>query len=150
MRELRQASCKFVNITQEDVIKGLEIEEPEGGHQPSPTTIFSHVLDPLADRQEAEESSARTRNRAIECAPPTLRLEWDDRFVLVITSSMSRLTIEPSSGNIERGRNLLRNCQMAAIFLAHYTILLTEEGGTSACWNIFSLGPVIEDITDQE
>ena len=75
MRELRQAIHKFVNITREDVIKGLEMEEPESGHQPSPTTIFSHVLDPLADRQEAEEPSARTRNRAIECAPPTLRLE---------------------------------------------------------------------------
>ena len=46
MRELRQAICEFVNITREDVIKGLEMEEPEGGHQPSPTTIFSHVLDP--------------------------------------------------------------------------------------------------------
>ena len=89
MRELRHAVCKFINITREDVIKGLEMEEPEGGHQPSPTTIFSHVLDPPADRQEAEESSARTRNRAIECAPPTLRLEREDRFVLVVTSSMS-------------------------------------------------------------
>ena len=48
MRELRQAICKFVNITQEDVIKGLEMEEPEGGHHPSPTTIFSHVLDPIS------------------------------------------------------------------------------------------------------
>ena len=75
MRELRKAVHEFVNITQEDVTKGLEMEEPEGGHQPSPATIFSCVLDPPADRQEAEESSARTRNRAVECAPPTLRLE---------------------------------------------------------------------------
>ena len=92
------------------MIKGLEMEEPEGGHQPSSTTIFSHVLDPLANRQEAEESSARTRNRAIECALPTLRLERDDQFVLVATSLMSQLTIEPSNGNTKRGRNLLRNC----------------------------------------
>ena len=41
VRELRQAICEFVNITWEDVMKGLEMEEPEGGHQPSPTTIFS-------------------------------------------------------------------------------------------------------------
>ena len=78
MRELRQAICKFINITQGDVIKGLEMEEPEGGHQLPPMTIFSHVLNPPADRQEAEESSARTRKRAIECAPPTLRLEQDN------------------------------------------------------------------------
>ena len=78
MRELRQAICKFVNIICEDVIKGLEMEEPEGGQQPSPTTIFNHVLDPMANRQEAEESSTRNRNRAIECASPTLRLERDD------------------------------------------------------------------------
>ena len=126
------------------------MEEPEGGHQPSPTTIFSCVLDPLADRQEAEESSTRTRNRAIECAPPTLRLEQDNRFVLVITSLMSRLTIEPSNGNIEMGRNLLRNHQMADIFLACHAILPAEEAATLACPNIFSSGPVIEDITDQE
>ena len=91
------------------MIKGIEMEEPEGGHQPSPTTIFSCVLDPPANRQEAEESSTRTRNRAVECAPPTLRLEQDDRFVLVIASLMSQLTIEPSNRNVERGRNLLRN-----------------------------------------
>ena len=87
VRELRQAICKFVNITQKDMIKGLEMEGPEGGHQLPPMTIFSCVLNPPANRQEVEESS--TKNRAIECAPPTLRLEQDDQFVLVITSSMS-------------------------------------------------------------
>ena len=107
MRELRQAIHEFVNITWEDMIKGLEMEEPEGGHQPSPTTIFSHVLNPPAHRQEVEGSSARTRNRAIECAPPTLRLEQEDHFVLVITSLMSRLTIGPGNENIKRGGNLL-------------------------------------------
>ena len=78
MRQLRQAVCEFVNITQEDVMKGLEMEKPEGGHQPSPTTIFSRVLGPPADRQEVEESSARISNRAIKCAPPTMRLEQED------------------------------------------------------------------------
>ena len=109
VRELRQAICEFVNITWEDVIKGLEMEEPKGGHQLSPTTIFSHMLDPPADRQEVEESSARTRNRAIECASLTLRLEQEDCFVLVITSSMSQLTIGPGDKNVERDRNLLQN-----------------------------------------
>ena len=89
VRELRQAICEFVNITREDVIKGLEMEEPEGGHQSPPMTIFSCVLNPPANRQEAEESSTRTRNRAIECAPPTLRLEEDNQFVLVMASLMS-------------------------------------------------------------
>ena len=96
-----------MNITWEDVIKGLEMEEPEGGHQSPPMTIFSHVLNPPANRQEAQESSARTRNRAVMCASPTLRLEQDNQFVLVIASSMSRLTIEPGNENVERARNLL-------------------------------------------
>ena len=85
------------------------MEEPEGGHQPPPMTIFSCVLNPPANRQEAEESSARTRNRAIKCTPPTLRLEQDDRFVLVIASLMSQLTIEPGNRNVKRSRNLLRS-----------------------------------------
>ena len=53
---------------------------------------------------------------------------------------MSRLTIEPSDGNVERGRNLLGNCQMVAIFPARHAILLAEEGTTLACPNIFFLG----------
>ena len=75
VRELRQAVHEFVNITQEDVMKGLKMEEPEGGHQPSSTTIFSHVLGPLADRQEVEEFSTRPRDRAVKCVHPTQRLE---------------------------------------------------------------------------
>ena len=107
VRELRQAICEFMNITQEDVMKGLKMEEPEGGHQPSTTTIFSQVLDPLANRQEVEESSARPRDRAVKCTPPPLRLEQEDHYVLVIASLMSRLTIGPGSDNVRRGRNLL-------------------------------------------
>ena len=73
-----EAICEFMNITWEDVMKGLEMEEPEGGHQLPPMAIFSHVLNPTANRQETEESSTRTRNRAIKCASPTLRLERDN------------------------------------------------------------------------
>ena len=107
VRELRQAICEFVNITQEDVMKGLEMEEPEGGHGPSPTTIFSQVLGPPANRQEAEESSTQLRDRAIKCAPPPLRLEWEDHYMLVVASSMRQLTIGPGGNNIRRGRSLL-------------------------------------------
>ena len=107
VRELRQAICEFMNITQEDMMEGLKMEEPEGGHQPSLTTIFSQVLGPPANRQEAEESSAWPRDRAIECAPPPLRLEQEDHYMLVITSSMRQLTIGPGGDNIGRGRELL-------------------------------------------
>ena len=150
MRELRQAVHEFMNITREDVIKGLEMEEPEGGHQLSPTTIFRCVLNPPANRQEAEESSARTRNRVIECAPPTLRLEQEDRFVLVVTSLMSQLTIGPGDENVKRDGNLLWSHQKVAVFLPHCPVLSNEEGVTSMCPYIFSTGPVIEDITDWE
>ena len=84
--ELRQAICEFMNITWEDVMEGLKMEEPEGGHWPSPTTIFSWVLSPPADRQELAESSAWPKDRAIQCTPPLLRLEWEDCYMLVITS----------------------------------------------------------------
>ena len=78
VRELRQAIHEFVNITREDVMEGLEMEGTEDGHWPSPTTIFSQVLGPPTNRQEAEESSAWPRDRAIECIPPTLRWEWEE------------------------------------------------------------------------
>ena len=110
------------------MIKGLEMEEPEGGHQLPPTTTFSHVLNPPAYRKEAQESS--TRNRAVECAPPTLRLEGDDRFVLVVTSAMSQLTIEPGNRNVEGSRNLFRSCLMVAIFLPCCPALSIGEGTT--------------------
>ena len=41
VRELRQAICEFMNITWEDVMEDLKMEEPEGGHWLSPTAIFS-------------------------------------------------------------------------------------------------------------
>ena len=41
VKELRQAICEFMNITWEDVMEGLKMWEPEGGHRPSQTTIFS-------------------------------------------------------------------------------------------------------------
>ena len=40
VRELRQAICEFVNITWEDVMKDLKMEEPEGDQQLPPTTTF--------------------------------------------------------------------------------------------------------------
>ena len=39
---------------------------------------------------------------------------------------------------------------MVAILLPHCPALSMEEGATSTSLNIFSMGPVIEDITDQE
>ena len=41
VRELMQAVHEFINITQEDVMKGLKMEEPEGGHWLPTMTIFS-------------------------------------------------------------------------------------------------------------
>ena len=75
VRELRQAIWEFVNITREDIIWDLKMEEHGGGQQLSPKTIFSQVLGPPANRQKVEEFSSRPGNKAVECAPPTLRLE---------------------------------------------------------------------------
>ena len=77
VRELRQAIQEFVNITQGDMMEDLKMEEPKGGHQPSPTTIFSWLLGPPANRQEAEESSTQPRDRVVKCAPhiPDVRME---------------------------------------------------------------------------
>ena len=150
VRELRQAIHEFMNITQEDVMEGLKMEEPEGGHQLSPTTIFSRVLSPPANRQELAESSTWPKDRAVQCTPPPLRLEWEDHYVLVITSLMRQLTIGPGSDNVRRGGNLLRSHQRVAIFLPCHPALPIERGATSMDLNDSSTGPTIEDITDQK
>ena len=116
VRELRQAICKFMNMTWEDMMEGLKMEEPEGGHQLSPTTIFSQVLSPPANRQKSAESSTWPKDRAIQCTPPPLRLEWEDHYVLVIASSMRQLTIGPGSNNVRRGGNFFQSCRRVAIF----------------------------------
>ena len=150
VRESRQAICEFVNITQEDVIEGLKIEEPEGGQWPSPTTIFSQVLVPLANRHGSEESSAQPKERAVKCAPPPLRLEWEDCYMLVIASLMRQLTIGPGGNNVRRGRNLLQSHCRVAIFLPCCPALPIERGTTSMDLNASSTAPTIEDITGQE
>ena len=150
VRELRQAIREFVNITWEDVMEGLKMEEPVGGHWPSPTAKFSWVLGPPANRQEVEESSAQPGDRAIKCAPPPLKLEQEDCYMLVITSLMQWLTIGPGSDNVRRGRNLLWSHWRVAISLPHCPALPIERGATSTDLNASSTGPTIEDITSQE
>ena len=150
IRELRQAIWELMNITREDVIQDLKMEEHGGGQQLSMKTILSQVLGPPADRQKVEEFSGRPGDKAVKCAPPTLRLEWEDRFMLLITSLMSQLTIEPGNGDLERGRNLIWSHQMVAVLPPQCPALSIEEGTTSTGLNIFSMGPVIEDITNRE
>ena len=110
VRELKQAMQEFVSITQEDIMEDLEIEEPEAGYQQSLMTIFRQVLGPPADRQEAEKPSHCPEDRVVGCAPPSLGVGWNDNYMLVITSLMSRLTIGPGGDNVGRGENMLRNC----------------------------------------
>ena len=151
VRELRQAIREFMNITQEDVMEGLKMEEPEGGHWLSPRTIFSQVLSPQANRQESAESSTQPKDRAVQCTPPLLRLEWEDRYVLVVASSMRQLTIGPSCSNVRRGRNLLQSRWRVAIFLPCHPALPIERGATSRDPNDSSMGPYHRGhCTDQE
>ena len=76
--------------------------------------------------------------------------EWNDTYMLVIASLMSRLTIGPGSNNIRRDRNLLQSHQRAAIFSPCHPTLPIEEGATSVDLNTSSTGPIIEDFTGQE
>ena len=68
VRELRQAMQEFVSITPEDILKDLKIEETGTSFQQSLMTIFSWVLDTLADRQEAVRPSPHSEDRAMWCA----------------------------------------------------------------------------------
>ena len=60
VRELSQAVQEFVNITKRDILEGLKMEEPTGGHWTSSATIFIQVLGPLADRVEMMLTTGET------------------------------------------------------------------------------------------
>ena len=118
------------------------------GQKLSPKTIFSQVLDPPANRQEAEKFSGRPGDKAVKYALPTLRLGQEDHFMLVVTSSMRQLTIGPGGNNARRGRTLLRGHRRVAILPPCSSVLPIEVGTTSL--NPNAPGPTIEDIMDRE
>ena len=74
---------------------------------------------------------------------PTLRWEWEDWFMLVVTSTMKQLTIGPDCDIARGGGNLLPGQWRSTIFMQP-----TERSATSLDTDA-SKGPIIEDVNWQ-
>ena len=86
---------EFVNISYQDIMQGLEIEKPETSHLQPKVTIFSQVLATPVDEQKAMEApphqvSPLAEDEAILCTSPSPEIEWSNRYMLVITSSVNQ------------------------------------------------------------
>ena len=53
MRELRLAVSKFLHITVRDILEGLDMNQPKKAALPPFNSLFSQVLSPSVDKQEA-------------------------------------------------------------------------------------------------
>ena len=53
MRELRLVVSEFVHITVRDILEGLDMNQPKKAAPPPFNSLFSRVLSPLVDKQEA-------------------------------------------------------------------------------------------------
>ena len=53
MRELRLVVSKFLHITVRDILEGLNMNQPKKAASPPFNSLFSWVLSPLVDKQEA-------------------------------------------------------------------------------------------------
>ena len=71
VRELRQAVQEFMDITREDIMQDLQMEECGDGQQLSPRTIFSQGLDPqpIGRRQKSFPVGLGTGLLSVPCQP---------------------------------------------------------------------------------
>ena len=88
-------------------MQGLEVESPETTHPQSKTTIFNQVLSTPVNEQETAEAPSCSicplaEEEAIWCTSSLPEVEWSDRYMLVVTSSVGQLNLEPD-GNNARG-----------------------------------------------
>ena len=69
------------------------MEKPETSHPQLKTTIFSQVLATLVDEQKTVETPSHSvsplaEDEAIWCTSPPPKIEWSNRYMLVVTSSV--------------------------------------------------------------
>ena len=100
-----------------DIMQDLEVEKPETSCPQLNTTIFSQVLAPLADKQRAVEGpphpvSPQAEDDVIWCTSLPPEIEQSDRYMLVVTSLVSRFNPGPGGDNARRspgGENMFLN-----------------------------------------
>ena len=98
-------------------MQGLKIEGPEANQPQLGTTIFSSVLSTLVEEPEVMETPPE--DEALWYTSPPLGLEMNDRYLLVITSSVNQLELGPSGDNVrefQSNRNVFWNPPMLAVF----------------------------------
>ena len=151
VRDLWQTMWEFVNITYQDVMQGLEIEKPEASCPQPGVTIFSWVLSTPVDDPRVMETpphlvSPPSGDKAIWCTSPPLRLEQSNRYLLVITSSVNWLDLDPGGNNVresQSGRNIFQNPQMSAVFPLPWGMTCYEGTNPDQTW-------WVKDITNHQ
>ena len=124
IRELQQTIWEFVTISHPDIMQGLEVESPETTHPQLKTTIFSQVLSTPVNEQETAEAPSHSisplaEEEVIWCTSALPEVKHSARYMLVVTSSVGQLNLEPDGDNARGslgGRNVFWNLQMLAVF----------------------------------
>ena len=124
MSELWQTMREFVNITNQDVMQGLEIEKPEASHPQPGATIFSRALSTLDEEPKVMEDpphldSPPPKDEVIWCASAPWGLGQSDKYLLVVTSKANWLGPGAGGNNVRGsmgGGSLFQNPQMSAVF----------------------------------
>ena len=69
MRELKLVDCEFVHITARDILEGLNMNQPKKAALPPFVSLFSQVLSPPVDKQEAMPVPEDTRRANVVMRP---------------------------------------------------------------------------------
>ena len=69
VRELRLAVGEFMHITARDVLEGLDMNQPKKAALPPFVSLFSRVLSPPVDKQEATPVPEETRRANVVMRP---------------------------------------------------------------------------------
>ena len=119
--ELREMVREYVVFNHWDVVQDLGATHLEPTHCQPHATLFSHVLSLLGEEQEQREATthAAMEEDMTRCITLPSRMERENQYLLLITTSVGQLNLGPGGNNIRRpmaGENMFQNPQMVATF----------------------------------
>ena len=126
--ELREKVWEHVTFTNWDILQGIGAVHLGATSQWPQATVFSQVLLTLVDKLDFTEATTHTAPPAVadvdmaRCTTPLFGMERENCYLLVITTSIGKLSLGPSGNNPKRSPNdsprgnTFWNPQMAAVF----------------------------------
>ena len=97
VRELRLAVSEFLHITVRDILEGLNMNQPKKAASPPFNSLFSQVLSPSVNKQEAKPVPEEAHGANVVMRPHGRAWPFPQIGLIRSPSCMPRAPIQPVS-----------------------------------------------------